>query len=435
MARIVLAVCLAWLGWLSMAAAHEVRPTVGDLRTEGDTLTLVLRFGSIEPVLAGVSLAGVQNTNDTEASAEIDALRALRPDEIAARVRARAGQILAPVVLATPEVVPLQLLRVEVDDVLNTELPRETRLFVQAALPPGTQAITLSWPVDYGALILRQMDVTEGFTGFLSGGTTPPILLPGGGTGAVWHALAAQTPAGFAHILPGGLDHVLLVLALVLLSPRPRAMLWPLAAIVLGHAASLAVGGLGIVAVPMSLVNLLLALVIVYVAVENLLTERMPLWRPVVLFALALLHGTAYAAELGAPGLNAGQVVLSLLGFNIGLELGQFLVAGLLLLVVAVGLGEGPARPETRGAQLLFGVLALICVATGALVWRDAVFVMATGVAAPVVLWPLAGLCVGLLFMVRADDREAAYRRFVTLPASVGIALVGAWWAFERLAL
>jgi hypothetical protein len=70
----------------------------------------------------------------------------------------------------------------------------------------------------------------------------------------------------------------------------------------------------------------LIALSIVYVAVENLLTERLRPWRILLVFAFGLLHGLGFAGALEALGLPEGQRLLALLSFNLGVELGQLAV-------------------------------------------------------------------------------------------------------------
>ena len=91
---------------------------------------------------------------------------------------------------------------------------------------------------------------------------------------------------GFVHIVPEGLDHILFVLGLFLLSARLRPLVWQVTAFTVAHAVTLTLAALGVVALSPRLVEPLIALSIVYVAVENVLTDRMTRWRPPVVFRI-----------------------------------------------------------------------------------------------------------------------------------------------------
>ncbi len=131
---------------------------------------------------------------------------------------------------------------------------------------------------------------------------------------------------GFVHIVPEGLDHILFVLGLFLLSAHLRPLVWQVTAFTVAHAATLTLAALGVVALSPRLVEPLIALSIVYVAVENVLTDRMTRWRPPVVFGFGLLHGLGFAGVLGELGLPEQERLLALVSFNAGIELGQLAV-------------------------------------------------------------------------------------------------------------
>ena len=136
---------------------------------------------------------------------------------------------------------------------------------------------------------------------------------------------------GFVHIVPRGLDHILFVLGLVLLGTRTRPLVWQVSAFTVAHAATLSLAVFEIVALPTRVVEPLIALSIVYVAVENVLTNRLTRWRPPIVFGFGLLHGLGFAGVLGQLGLPEQERLLGLLSFNVGIELGQLLVIALVL--------------------------------------------------------------------------------------------------------
>jgi len=150
---------------------------------------------------------------------------------------------------------------------------------------------------------------------------------------------------GFLHILPRGLDHVLFVLGLFLLSNRWGPLIWQVSAFTLAHTITLALSMLGVVSLPPSVVEPLIALSIAYVAVENIATTKMQPWRPAVVFGFGLLHGMGFAGVLRDLSLPEGQFIPALLAFNVGVEVGQLTVIGLAWALVGWARSSPRYRP------------------------------------------------------------------------------------------
>jgi hypothetical protein len=169
---------------------------------------------------------------------------------------------------------------------------------------------------------------------------------------------------GIVHIVPGGLDHMLFVLGLVLgAGTRVRRLVLLLSLFTLAHTLTLALGALGWVVVSGAVVEPLIALSIAFVGVENAWSFRRGAegtagvlkYRPFVVLAFGLLHGLGFAGALTEAGIPRETFVVSLLSFNVGVELGQLLVAGvgLVLLLLAARRPSVEAKLALRGSLLI----------------------------------------------------------------------------------
>ncbi|MBS0526791.1 MAG: HupE/UreJ family protein [Proteobacteria bacterium] len=127
---------------------------------------------------------------------------------------------------------------------------------------------------------------------------------------------------GAGHILSGP-DHLLFLLALLALAKG----FWPVVRIVTGftiaHSITLSLAALGVVDVPGSIVEPLIAATIIWVALENLLAPEQSRWRWLVAAVFGLIHGLGFASGLTELGLPRAAMVRALVGFNVGVELGQ----------------------------------------------------------------------------------------------------------------
>ncbi len=333
---------IAFVGFvIGPAHAHEVMPTIADMSHSGE-VRLVLRLNG-EAFVAGINLDVVSDTNESPENADYDTLRALAPDVFADRLRAALPNILENMPLSADGTrLALREAALDVQDPGDFSLARTTLLTLTADLPPDTQALSLGWGQGFGSLVLRQQGPEVPFTGLISPGTTSPeISLAGqGAPKSAVSALLDYIPVGFDHILPKGLDHILFVLALFFLSTKLSTLLWQVSAFTIAHTVTLAAGAMGLVSVPSAIVEPLIAASIAFVAVENILNDRLSRWRPVVIFGFGLLHGLGFASVLQDFGLPADQFVPALIGFNIGVEIGQLTTIAIAFLAVGLWFGR-----------------------------------------------------------------------------------------------
>ena len=139
---------------------------------------------------------------------------------------------------------------------------------------------------------------------------------------------------GFTHILPKGLDHILFVLGLFLLSTKFKPLLLQVTAFTVAHTLTLALTIYGVFTLAPAIVEPLIALSIAYVAVENLVTSELQPWRVALVFVFGLLHGMGFAGVLGDLGLPRSEFITALLTFNVGVEIGQLTVIATAFIIV-----------------------------------------------------------------------------------------------------
>lgn len=205
-------------------------------------------------------------------------------------------------------------------------------------IPPGARHFTwtYAWTFASYAMTVRSAASGNPATEWLEGGqTSAPFALtspapPVDHLGAAWRYLTL----GFTHIMPNGLDHMLFVLGIYLLSSRARSVLWQVSAFTVAHSITLGLSMYGVVAVSPRIVEPLIALSIAYVAIENIFLSELKPWRVALVFAFGLLHGMGFAGALKELGLPRSEFVTALLTFNLGVEAGQLAVISAAFMLV-----------------------------------------------------------------------------------------------------
>lgn len=348
--------------------AHEISPTISDLIITGDTLNFELRL-NIESFVAQLDLQLLVNTDDTEVDNNYDQFRAMTSEKLESVFREFWPEMANRFSINAPEPLVLALQNVSIPQTGNVELPRQSTISLAANLQPGSPGVTVSWPADYGALVIRQQGVENPYTGFLeNGGKSDLIVTAGENEKTAWQTFVQYIPVGFDHIIPKGMDHILFVLGLFFLAAKLTPLVWQISVFTLAHTVTLILGALGWITIPATIVEPLIAASIVYVAFENLVTESLHPWRTLVIFGFGLLHGLGFASVLAEFGLPGSRFVPALIGFNIGVETGQLTVVAIAFLTVGVWCRNHPD-----------------------------------------------------------------YRQWIAVPASVIIGLTGAWWFYQRV--
>ena len=284
--------------------------------------------------LDALALGLPQDTDDAQLVATLEAMA---PDEFSAltqrlrqlflrRIRVRFDGIPEPFEVAFPD----HLTPRATESTIPTVLGLTARL--TGSVPSNATELEFFASRSFSDVHLTVLDVARGTSvrsimerGARSDSFTLRSRVASAGRDAVdWRYLRL----GFVHIVPDGADHMLFVLGLFLLSVKLRSLVWQITAFTLAHAITLTLATANVVELSSRVVEPLIALSIVYVAIENTLTNRLNPWRPAVVFLFGLLHGLGFAGALTALGLPDTERILALVMFNLGIELGQLAVIG-----------------------------------------------------------------------------------------------------------
>ncbi len=242
--------------------------------------------------------------------------------------------------------------------------PRAAELHLRLSGPIPGGARTFSWTsrARLGTFLLTlrtEGDETPQRLWLEGGETSAPVALRASVVPPTRKEVIAQyLRLGYTHILPRGTDHILFVLGIFFLARRIKPVLIQVTAFTIAHTITLALTIYGVVSLRPAIVEPLIALSIVYVAVENLFTDELNPWRVALVFGFGLIHGMGFAGVLSELGLPRSEFLPALVSFNVGVELGQLTV--ILAAFLAVGLFRD--RPWYRRRVVIPASLAIAAV-------------------------------------------------------------------------
>jgi hypothetical protein len=156
------------------------------------------------------------------------------------------------------------------------------------------------------------------------------------------HAALVYLSLGYTHILPLGFDHILFIISLFLLSPKLKPLLWQATAFTVAHSVTLGLAMYHVITPPAKIVEPVIALSIMYVALENIISPKLKKSRIGVVFLFGLVHGMGFAGALGHLGLPKNAYLTCLVMFNLGVELGQLSVILCAYFLLARWFGDKP---------------------------------------------------------------------------------------------
>ena len=311
--------------------AHELRPAIANLNIyEKDNIingTLSIQL-NIEAIIAEVNMDH-SNTKESKKSDQYENLRTMSAIELLKKFYPKIANLQKKIYLtSTNSNYSLLLLNIDIPEVNNTSIIRDTIINFDIKNIKD-ENLKFSWDKNLGSIILRvnSKNSEDLYSKLIeSGDKSDWFSITNKREERLIDNIKSYTQLGFKHIIPKGLDHILFVLALFLLSSRLKPMILQVSIFTLAHTITLFLGVLDVIIIPSIIVEPIIALSICFIAIENLFTENLKKTRPYIIFIFGLLHGLGFAGVLNEIGISDGLFISSLISFNIGVELGQISV-------------------------------------------------------------------------------------------------------------
>lgn len=313
-------------------SADVVKPALVEISVFSDARVTIEIRTSIEALLTGIN-GRYRNTLEAPNADAYDALRELEAAELREQFVAFHAELLDGVeLIVNGAVIPLEIGEITIAPPGYTKVPRASVIDLVGVIPKESISLRWYYPLRFGDQAVRVRQVNEEAGEYHWSGhqwikddrpSEPFSLTQVFSKPTFWSVSSLYLSAGFLHIVPKGLDHILFILGIFLMSMRLKPLLLQVTMFTIAHSLTLSLGVFGLIHLPPQVVEPLIALSIAYVAFENLVSDRLSRFRLPVVFIFGLLHGLGFASILTEFGLPADLYLAALLWFNVGVEFGQ----------------------------------------------------------------------------------------------------------------
>ena len=312
----------------SLVSSHELSPNIINFQIDKNRISIEFTT-NLEAYLAGVDFSILDNTNDHDNEKYYKTLRKLNNSELTKIFLKNWDKFVSLFSIVYEDGTKLSnfnFSKIDTEDIDNPQVSRLSNIYFfvenQEMKPVTFQASRI-----LGEIIFRQTGVENGVTQFLLSGEKSQVISAKTGKPLDWiDTFLDYIPVGFAHILPKGLDHILFVLGLLFLTPKVYPLLIQVSIFTLAHTITLAISSLKILDISSAIIEPLIAASIIYVAIENFFNSSLTKYRSIIIFFFGLLHGLGFASVLSSFGLPGTNFIWALVGFNVGVEIGQLTI-------------------------------------------------------------------------------------------------------------
>ena len=344
--------------------ADVVRPALVEISVKTDGTYRVEVRASIEALLTGIN-AKYKNTQDSPMAEAYDELRVLPKEGLHQAFKPFKNRFTEIIELRFDgQRAPLTITELDIPEPGYTKVPRISLIILEGAVDRSAEIVDWYYPARFGdnAVRVRQVDeVNEKWhwsqwQWLRNDQRSEPFSLTEVFTQvSAWKMISTYMVSGFEHILPRGLDHILFIIGIFLLSLRMSPLLWQVTMFTVAHTITLGLAMAGYINLPDNIVEPLIALSIAYIGFENIWHKSLHKSRLALVFGFGLLHGMGFASVLKEFGMPEEDFLAALISFNVGVELGQLTIILLSFMVV----GWLRHREYYRYAVIIPGSLAI----------------------------------------------------------------------------
>ena len=353
----------------TVSISHEIKPSIADFTYDENFLNIKIRLNA-ELILSNIDASKISNTNSSSLSDIYDKLRVLNTIELENLFKSSWQEISTNIdIKINNETKKINLINIEVEDIKNFEISRDTHIYLQVLLNNNSEYFTFSWIKKYGPIILRENSnhklEDELFTEYLQSGIeSNQFSFNEKNFKNTLNSFINFFVLGVEHIIPKGLDHILFIFGLFLFSSSLKKLITQITIFTIAHSITLIFVSLSLMKINPQIVEPIIALSIVYVGIENIFKNYVKEYlRYVVILFFGLLHGLGFALVLSDIGYRSTDLFINLISFNIGIEVAQISIVLVLYLLVALNFAKN------KNYRMFFQVPSSILISSIGLYW------------------------------------------------------------------
>ncbi|RDH86124.1 MAG: hypothetical protein DIZ80_01245 [endosymbiont of Galathealinum brachiosum] len=331
---IMLYLILALLG-AKYSTADVVKPALVEISVNANGNYRVELRASIEAMMTGIN-SKYKNTQDSPFAIEYDALRVLQSAQLREKFIPFENELSRDIRLYfDKQQTKLQITEVQIPPPGYTKVPRTSLIVFEGKIDKQVKQLSWYYPARFSDNAIRVRQIDEDNEKWYwspwqwlrndqpskSFSLTEVFTEP-----ALFDVISEYTLAGFDHIIPKGLDHILFILGIFLLSTKLKPLVWQATMFTLAHSITLSLSMFNVISLPASIVEPLIALSIAYIGFENIFAHKLKTSRLALVFAFGLLHGLGFASVLADFGMPESAYASALISFNLGVEIGQLVI-------------------------------------------------------------------------------------------------------------